>query len=115
MLITYFSFLENMTKSLLYDVSGSPRKEKVKTPSSILGSRPNAVPNDKVEFCLFSSGVIKENVYFNCPLFRDYSLQLFFSFTSFPKQRTLCVVKSKRPQFTGPLTRLPSPNFVVLC
>ena len=49
--ILFFSFFfikDEMTKSLLYDVSGSPRKEKVKTPASILGSRPNAVPNDKV-------------------------------------------------------------------
>uniref|UniRef100_A0A7M5X1M2 Sperm-associated antigen 17 n=1 Tax=Clytia hemisphaerica TaxID=252671 RepID=A0A7M5X1M2_9CNID len=36
-----------LSRSLMYDVAGSPRKGSVKTPSSILGSRPNAIPNEK--------------------------------------------------------------------
>jgi len=47
------------TKSLLYDVTGSPRKEQVKTPVSILGSRPNAIPNEKV--CVDYHGRINYN------------------------------------------------------
>ena len=47
-----FNFLlyldPQVTPSLMYDVTGEPRKESVKTPRSITGSRPNALPNKQV-------------------------------------------------------------------
>ena len=37
-----------LMSSLSYDVTGELRREAIKTPESILGSRPNASPNIKV-------------------------------------------------------------------
>ncbi|NXY42189.1 SPG17 protein, partial [Ceuthmochares aereus] len=35
--------------SLLVNVAGQPRKEKVKLPSSLQGTKPNSIPNKKIE------------------------------------------------------------------
>ena len=37
-----------ITKSLLYDVTGKVRKDRVRLPTSILSDKPGAVPNEKV-------------------------------------------------------------------
>ena len=37
-----------LTRSLLYDVNGEPRREKVHLPASILSDKPAAIPNAQV-------------------------------------------------------------------
>lgn len=39
-----------LTRSLLYDVNGEPRREKVRLPASILSNKPATVPNKQVWF-----------------------------------------------------------------
>ena len=40
-----------LTKSLVYDVTGKLRKDRVRLPNSILSDKPGAVPNQKVRYC----------------------------------------------------------------
>ena len=45
---------KEMSRSLTHDVKGEIRKEPVVTPKSIRGSRPNAVPNKRVNYSIIS-------------------------------------------------------------
>ncbi|XP_061864728.1 sperm-associated antigen 17 [Colius striatus] len=40
---------QHKVQSLLVNAAGQPRKEKVKLPSSLRGSKPNSIPNKKIE------------------------------------------------------------------
>ena len=37
-----------LTKSLVTDVNGEPRRDTVRLPAAILGTRPGAMPNERV-------------------------------------------------------------------